>query len=100
MDVYLFGYMYVCYVYVETFRGQKFQIPWNESYRWLWAILWVQWTYSGSPARIINAFKYFATSIVLECGISNVESKLIYGTTGFQPSILSGQKAETGNFCL
>jgi hypothetical protein len=53
--------MYVHHVHVRCpQRPEKCQMPWNCSYKWLWATMWMLRIESGYSARIASALSHWA----------------------------------------
>ena len=60
-----FAWTYVCVPHeclVPTEVRRGLQIPWNWSYGWVWATVWVLKTESGSSARATSALNHWAIS--------------------------------------
>jgi hypothetical protein len=57
--------IYVCvsHAFLEPTEVRRgYQIPWNGSYRWMWATMLVVELGPGSPGRVMSAFDFWAIS--------------------------------------
>lgn len=101
--VFVWMYIYIwhmCLLPVKTRRGCL--IPWNCSYGWLWAVLWVLGTRTGFSVRVTNSFNHQVTSpaprkIVCKkcqwvfslCPSGTVDSVVGYSSLGWQSGSFS-----------